>query len=424
MISGSKFWLVPVLFILSFQTGIAQDLAYARKIVKELCSEEYAGRGYVKNGDALAANFIRTKMKESGLKPVGDSYYQSFGFPVIIFPEIVELNIDGEYLYPGADFIVNPGCPPINGSFQVLDIDSSTLDNNNQFEKLQRKNLRNTFLVIDHIKEFKLLHPERAELIFKNELHAKGLLYKDKENLTWSVATEFSKFPIISIKKGRIQQLILKMKIRVESSLSYHSTQNVIGMIKGKEKPDSFLVVSAHYDHLGKMGDFAMFPGANDNASGIAMMLDLAKTFSKKPPKYSILFIAFAGEEAGLLGSLYYTENPVLPLSKIKFLLNLDLMATGDKGLTAVNGSIHTELFDLLKTCNSIGSYLPTINARGKAANSDHYYFSEKGVPAMFIYLMGDYHQYHDIGDTYEAISFSKYNEAFLLMKEFLEAIE
>jgi Zn-dependent M28 family amino/carboxypeptidase len=195
-------------------------------------------------------------------------------------------------------------------------------------------------------------------------------------------------------------------------------------MIKGKEKPDSFLVVTAHYDHLGKMGDFAIFPGANDNASGVAMMLDLAKTFSKKPPKYSVLFIAFAGEEAGLLGSLYYTENPVLPLSKIKFLLNLDLMATGDKGLTAVNGTVHPELFDLLRTCNSIGSYLPVINARGKASNSDHYYFSEKGVPSMFIYLMGDYHQYHDVGDTYEAVTFSKYNEAFLLMKEFLDAID
>jgi hypothetical protein len=421
---GIKLWLVPVLYFLSMSFGFAQDLVYARKIVKELCSDEYAGRGYVKSGDALAANFIRLKMKEAGLKPVGTSYYQEFGFPVITFPEIVELNIDGEYIFPGKDFLVNPGCPSINGTFSVLEIDSTTLDNNTQFEKLKNKNLRNYFLIVDHIKDYKLIHPERADLILKNELKAKGLLYKEKPTLTWSVAMEFAPFPIISIQKDRIKQLILKMKVRVESSLSYHATQNVIGMIKGKEKPDSFLVVTAHYDHLGKMGDFAIFPGANDNASGVAMMLDLAKTFSKKPPKYSVLFIAFAGEEAGLLGSLYYTENPVLPLSKIKFLLNLDLMATGDKGLTAVNGTVHTELFDLLKTCNSIGSYLPAINARGKAANSDHYYFSEKGVPAMFIYLMGDYHQYHDVGDTYEAITFSKYNEAFLLMKEFLETID
>jgi hypothetical protein len=76
----------------------------------------------------------------------------------------------------------------------------------------------------------------------------------------------------------------------------------------------------------------------------------------------------------------------------------------------------------LLQTCNSKGNYLPEIAARGKAMNSDHYHFSEKDVPALFFYLRGEYHQYHDIGDTHKAITLSKYSEAFGLIRDFMNA--
>ncbi|MFA9213478.1 MAG: M28 family metallopeptidase, partial [Candidatus Methylacidiphilales bacterium] len=174
----------------------------------------------------------------------------------------------------------------------------------------------------------------------------------------------------------------------------------------------------AHYDHLGKFGP-AIFPGANDNASGIAMMLDLANNIVKNPLDFSVLFIAFAGEEAGLLGSYFYTENALVPLNKMALLINLDLMATGDKGLTAVNATEFPDEFKLLQNVNEQGSYLPTINPRGKAANSDHYYFTEAGVKSFFFYLMGDYHFYHDIDDKASAVTLSKYNEAYQLVYDF-----
>jgi Zn-dependent M28 family amino/carboxypeptidase len=167
------------------------------------------------------------------------------------------------------------------------------------------------------------------------------------------------------------------------------------------------------------LGKEAMFPGANDNASGVAMMLDLARHYAKNPPPYSVVFIAFAGEEIGLIGSYYFVENPLIPLKKISLLINMDLMATGDEGLTAVNATVFPDLFENLKMCNTLGNYLPNIAPRGKAQNSDHYYFSEAGVPAFFFYLRGNYHHYHDVNDTYEELTLSKYKEAFQLILDF-----
>ena len=110
-------------------------------------------------------------------------------------------------------------------------------------------------------------------------------------------------------------------------------------MVKGTAQPDSFIFITAHYDHLGGMGKDTYFPGANDNASGDALLLSLAKYYVAHPAKYSIGFILFAGEEAGLVGSKYYTENPIVPLKNIRFLINTDLAGTGDEGITVVNAT-------------------------------------------------------------------------------------
>lgn len=402
----------------------AQDVLQARKVVRELCSDDFAGRGYVEEGTSKTLKFLQQEFKKYKLQPMSDGFLQPFAYQAVAYPEMVRLVADGIDLIPGEEFLADAGFPTLKGFFQLLRVDSAMLDNGIQFEKLKKQNLRNTFLIVDEVKSWNLLHPERAQVILTNEIGARGHAYVKVENLVWSVAHEFSKLPVLRIKKGVLKEPVLKLEINIEAQIMVLSSANAVGYVKGKKYPDSFLVVTAHFDHLGKFGANTIFPGANDNASGIAMMLDLAAWFSKNQPDFSVVFIAFGGEEAGLLGSLYFTENPLVPLTKIRFLLNLDLMGTGDKGLTAVNGSIFPNEFSLLQTCNSIGSYLPAINARGKAANSDHYYFSEKGVPALFVYLMGDYHHYHDPGDSYENLPFSKYTESFLLLKDFLEALQ
>jgi Zn-dependent M28 family amino/carboxypeptidase len=167
------------------------------------------------------------------------------------------------------------------------------------------------------------------------------------------------------------------------------------------------------------MGGSTYFPGANDNASGVAMLLNLAKYYAANPPAYSVAFIAFAGEEAGLIGSKYFTENPLLALSSIRFLINVDLVGTGEEGITVVNASEFAKEFDLLNKINDSQQLITKINARGKAANSDHYWFTEKGVPAFFIYTLGGIAAYHDVMDKAETLPLTEYSDLFRLIVGF-----
>src|SRR5699024_4573068 len=104
------------------------------------------------------------------------------------------------------------------------------------------------------------------------------------------------------------------------------------GVLPSSKKDADTLVFTAHYDHLGMMGKKAMFPGGNDNASGTSMLLSMAHYFQQNPSDYHLIFIAFAGEEVGLLGSKYFVENKSISLSSIHFLINLDIMGSGEEG--------------------------------------------------------------------------------------------
>lgn len=398
----------------------AQDTAYVKRLVKDLCSPEMAGRGYVNKGMQKAADYIKNEYKQAGLLSFGSDYFQSLGYRAIAFPGRVQVTIDDKELMPGEDFIVSPGCPVIRGGFNVLVVDSATIDDPTAFKAFEKTSFYKTFLVVDGLKGKKMIHAEVAEKVLKNEYKAKGLIFANQEKLTWSVAMEWDRYPVIYLAKGALDLKPMHIDLWIESQANDYAVNNVVGYVKGTQYPDSFLVLTAHYDHLGMMGPFAQFPGANDNASGVAMMLDMMKKITKNPLPYSVAFMAFAGEEAGLIGSVYYTETPLFPLSKISMLINLDLMGTGDKGMTVVNATVFPEEFQQLQLLNLNKDYLPAVNARGKAANSDHYYFTEKGVKSFFFYLMGEYKYYHDINDAPEALTLSKYKEAFSLIYDFM----
>ena len=154
------------------------------------------------------------------------------------------------------------------------------------------------------------------------------------------------------------------------------------------------------------------------------MMLSVAEKFKNKPLRnINLIVVAFAGEEIGLLGSKYLSEHPVVPLDKIKFQLNMDIMGSGEKGITAVNGRVFKKEFKKLQKLNKKMEAVLTVKARGKAANSDHHYFTEKGVPGFFIYTMGNNQNYHDIYDTYEALSFSSFEGLSLLFEKFIRQL-
>lgn len=396
----------------------SQDLEAARKTIRTLTSEKYDGRGYVNNGDRKAAKFIASAFKEYGLQPVnGKSYMQEFSFPVNTFPGSMLLSIDNKVLLPGEDFIVHPGMPTCKGKFDIIRITKPS-------SSYLKETLLNKWLLIDTSAAENEMTAADLKDWLKTPSGAAGILMIAPHKLTWTVSKEQSKVPVLIVLKSKMPAAAGSIQIHIQAKfIQDHTTANVAGMIEGTQKKDSTIFITAHYDHLGRMGSATYFPGANDNASGIAMLLELAKYYSenKNTLPYSLVFIAFAGEEAGLMGSKYYTENPLLPLHKIRFLLNLDLLGTGEEGMMVVNATEFPEAFHTLDSINSNGSFLPKLGQRGKAANSDHYWFTEAGVPAFFCYTMGGISAYHDIYDRESTLPLTKFKDAFQLFSAFIK---
>jgi len=137
-----------------------------------------------------------------------------------------------------------------------------------------------------------------------------------------------------------------------------------------------------------------------------------------------LVFIAFAGEEVGLLGSQHFVSHPLIKLKDIRFLVNLDIMGSGEEGITAVNGTLFEKEFLLLQKINKKQKALPVIKKRGPAANSDHFFFTEAGVPAFFIYTMGPNKNYHDVNDTYENLSFKAFEKIGALLIAFTQKLK
>ncbi len=414
---------IATLFLVCFSNLFAQDSTYTKKIIETLCSKKMAGRGYVNKGDQLASNFISKEFKSIGLKSFGNDYFQEFDFSVNTFPGEIELLYNGKRLVPGVDYLVDPSCPSINFNGIAKFMSIQSLDSVNQYDVWGGKvkaavidTFNNKYYIDAAINLKHYVSDPRNQLIIK--------LSSDK--LTWSCSQKQSKVPVIILRSDIFNRdSISFFEIKIKSNfIKKNVSRNVIGYIEGSKFKDSFIYVTAHYDHLGMMGNKTFFPGANDNASGIAMMLNLAKYFQINKPIYSIVFIAFSGEEAGLIGSHYYVEHPLTPLSDIKFLVNIDLMGNGADGVMVVNGTLNPNEFQLLKNINDKEKYLPEIKIRGKAANSDHYWFAQSGVPAFFFYLMGPYPFYHDVNDKASALPLTNFDQAFFLFQSFISKLQ
>jgi len=417
--------LLSPLFSQEIKRGKEYD--YARRIVDTMCSQSMHGRGYTNGGDSIAANYLRTEFQNFHLKSFSENYYQKLSFPVNTFPSNAIFMWEGlGELLIGKDFIISPS----SGSAQMLKqlskvswLDSATFYNPGKLKKFLEKKCPRAYVAVDIPK---ISEREVIAFFTKTKPGIRGLIFIKRNKLTADFEQQQDPFPSVELLLHD-NITLEKLKKKSLASIFYfnklipdHHSQNVIGYVEGSEHPDSFIVFSGHYDHIGEMGN-ALFPGANDNASGCAMLLNLAKYYSlpEHKPKCSIVFMAFCGEEVGLLGSKYYTEHPLFPLKHIKFLLNMDIMGTGGDGITAVNGTLFTKEFEKLKQINAENNLVKTVNIRGKAANSDHYFFSEKGVRAVFIYTMGGIKAYHDIYDRAETLPLNEFENLFKLIVKF-----
>ena len=407
-----------------------QSAEYAGKIINTLSSEEYKGRGYCGKADLLSAEFIGNEYRNLGIHALTKNYFQYFNLNVNTFPDVMEVKLKDHFLTPGINYLVDPSSSSLKGHFKILRISKSDL--------LIPEKL-NTFLtssegkalLIDLTDSTKLTKEEeetsqniintiKYDPRLKNRL---TLLFSEKK-LTWGVSDWNCRKAIIIINSvGLDMEEFSEIDVSIKATfLKQYRTQNVVGMIKGRTVPDSFLVITAHYDHLGMMGKKTIFPGANDNASGVAMLLNICNYFSKNPPEYSMLFIAFSAEEAGLKGSKYFVDHPLIPTGNIKFLINFDLAGTGQEGIKVVNASVFKTEFEKLKQINSTHNYLSSIQARGEACNSDHCFFYQLKVPCFYIYTLGGIAAYHDVFDKNETLPLIEFEDYYKLMLAFLKS--
>lgn len=412
-------FLFPLFFIHSIL--FAQDQIYVKQVLSTLSSKDYSGRGYVNDGLQRSSQFIASELSKYHIKSFDSTYFQGFKYPVNTFPNPIRVSLNEKPINPGFEYLIDPASVSCSGTFKTITFDYKVMSNPDRFQQFITSNLRDKFVIIDNdgITDKEILKTFNA--LAYNTLNAKGVLRIENGNLNWGVATDTLKNTVIAIKREALPKKIKTISIDVQSKFdSNFNTCNVLGYIEGSVQKDSFLVYTAHYDHLGMMGD-VMFPGVNDNAGGVAMVLDLMRYYSlpENKPKYSIAFMFFSGEEAGLIGSSFYTEHPKFPLKNIRFLINLDLVSNGDDGITVVNGSVLNDEFAQLKVINNQYNYLKDIAPRGIAANSDHYPFWNSGVKSFFIYARGGKSPYHHPDDNMDHISMYGYDGLFKLLTGF-----
>jgi hypothetical protein len=219
-----------------------------------------------------------------------------------------------------------------------------------------------------------------------------------------------------------------------------NDSENIWAFIEGSEKPQEIIVISAHYDHVG-MKNGEVFNGADDDGSGTVALLEIAQAFNEAKkqgfgPKRSILFLHVTGEEHGLHGSRYYSENPLFPIENTVADINIDMIGRRDTLHPKTNNYIYVIGSDRLS------SELHTINEEVNAKytqleldykyndrkdperiyfRSDHYNFAKKGIPAIFFFngIHADYHQSSDTPDKIEYDALAKRAQlAFVLAWE------
>lgn len=400
----------------------------ARKTVEKLCSPEFHGRGYVNGGDSLAAEYIAQQFKDIGCKFYKKNPFQTFTFPVNTFPGTVSLTVDGQSCKPGVDFVVSPDCGSYNGGVVAcIELTPSCFLHKDSLQQVLAQNKRDQLIAITYAfrtYSYKGDTLKTARSLMQELRGITAIVEIVDDKFTWSVEQTQVRNPLIQVQRSVVEdKKRFKFSARIDAKLVNHTARNVIAYIPAKKKTKKTFVFSAHYDHLGQMGDSAYFPGGNDNASGSAMLIEMARYFKEHRGNVNIAFMAFAGEEVGLLGSQYYTEHPIFPMKNIRFLFNLDIMGSGEDGVTIVNATEFPKEFKTLQDINNLQGFVTTVKSRGKAANSDHYFFTEAGVPAFFMYTMGPNKHYHDVGDTYENLSFDKFNSIYQLLIDFEEVV-
>lgn len=410
--------LLLLLAAVAMQMG-AQDLVHYKKIIKELSSKKYQGRGYAEDGANKAGKWIAKEFAKAGADEV---ICQPFKLDINTFPGKMDVRVDGKKLIPGEDFTVREFNPSLKGEFKLYYVDMQNYNPDKIFADLETPEYKGAFVVCDFMFTYKH-HADFNKMQSKKDCSCSGFLY------TWETPLKFYKAygetvkekPILWVKPD-FPKNAKSIKVNMENKfLKGYECFNVIAKVEGN-RHDSCYVFTAHYDHLGKLGKKTIYPGAHDNASGTAAIITFAAHYAKNKPEYDMYFIAFSGEDANLRGSEWYAEHPVVPLKQIKYLFNLDMIGDNNPEQYCEVSNEGMQGFSQLEKINTEKGYFKKLDRQKLADNSDHYPFAKRNVPCVFFMNEhGDaYKYYHTIHDTWENAIFTNYEPTFKLIKDYI----
>ncbi len=424
----------------------------------EIASDAYEGRETAMPGQKKAAQYIENHFKNIGLQPgLGkDGYQQSF--PVDLKdPKKVELYINGnrfnfleDFFYLGnmndtifqdkeivfigygidqegfSDYknidvkgkivLVKEGLP------ENSKIDLSWSNWRNKLEAATQHGAIAMFTLQDNFDE----RVDQIRMFIENprmQLHNKGNQQYKKTLPNIYISNEsFRKVSKLDDKKGKV--LNEKATINIQISQMLYS-ENVLGFLEGTDLKDEIIVISGHYDHIG-YDNGEICNGADDDGSGTVALLEIAEAFMKAKkegngPRRSILFLSVSGEEKGLLGSDYYTQNPVYPLENTVANLNIDMIGRKDSlhdndnyvyliGADRISKDLHEiseKVNEKLIQMELDYTYNKESDPNHFYYRSDHYNFAKNGIPVIF-YFSGVHEDYHKPTDDVEKILFPK----------------
>ena len=431
--------------------------------VKYLSSDELSGRLSGTEGDSLAALYIRNKFKLAGLIPMtkdgfqrfrvtskaepGDSNYlmiedkeysQDTDFKAMGFSE--NQSLEAEVVFAGYGFSINNdsvrrddySSEDVEGKWvMILRGDPEPEKSDSYFIPFSKdrdkamvakdKGAGGVLLVsgpsFDPSDNFESLSPNDNNvgipvIRIKQEI-ADRILEKSDKDIAAIEKELISTGNLLCFSTGTT------VKASAEILKKDAATRNIVMLLPGEDENlrNEYLIIGAHYDHLGTGGPGSssravdttgIHYGADDNASGVSLMIELAEKFAgtKGSHKRSILFIAFSAEEMGLLGSKYFSENPLVDLSKVNAMINLDMVGRlNDDNSLQIGGVGTAEGFRdfVLKNTDTTGIKV-TFTEEGYGP-SDHSSFYGKNIPVLF-YTTGAHLDYHTPSDTYDKLDY------------------
>ena len=410
--------------------------------INELASEKYDGRLTGTEGNKLATEYIRNEFEELGLETLEgmDEYLQYYDQMVPYIKGLPKMNIvnkDGETVKELKfleDFVVraNPNFK-ISGTVKGETI---YLKNKGEFNK-NKENLEgkiaiipnklfweeevNTFLTSGNSKALGIIREKSfrngEDKSFKKSVYFTDGNYESRnENLAMFADADIAATKVLKEESAKGNLVELSFECYVEEK----NVANVIGLIPGTDEDlkENYIIISGHFDHLGDNYDGTYNPGASDNASGIASMLEIARSIKSNniAPKRPILFIAFNGEENGLYGSKYFAKNTGLDMKKVT-MLNIDMIANKSDGPLYIAAVDFTQLYkDILEIAKEMDiSYKMNL----EVTYSDHTHIEKEGGQAVtFVEL--EQSEYHTPDDTIDVIEKADLQEVIELVLRYI----